>query len=188
MGPSKDLQISPPSPKDCCGHYYSKKHYPAQHATDQLTQDIIANKSGKAFASERIAKRMAKDIQAKDWDFGLIIPVPNYKTDSKYNVKAPLLARNLSDNISIPYQNDVLVRIANSSRRYFGVTQRREAAKKDYRISNNILKNNNLIKDRNVLLIDDVSTSGATIEVCRGLLDQYGAKIVYTFCAAETMK
>ena len=166
-----------------CGRYYSKIHYPAQYATDQLTQDIIANKSGHAFASERIAKRMAKDIQAKDWDFELIIPVPNYKTDSKYNVKAPLLARKLSGNISIPYQNDVLRRITNSSRRYFGVTQRYEAAKKDYRINDY-----SQIKDRNVLLIDDVSTSGATISRCRGLLDQYGAKKVYTFCAAETMK
>ena len=166
-----------------CGRYYSKTHYPAQYATDQLTRDIIANKSGHAFASERIAKRMAKDIQAKDWDFELIIPVPNYKTDSKYNVKAPLLARNLSDNISIPNKNDVLERITNSSRRYFGVTQRREAAKKDYRINDY-----SQIKDRNVLLIDDVSTSGATISRCRGLLDQCGAKIVYTFCAAETMK
>ena len=182
------MQISPLSTKDCCGHYYSKKHYPAQHATDQLTQDINANKSGKAFASERIAKRMAKDIQAKDWDFELIIPVPNYKTDSKYNVKAPLLARNLSDDISIPYQNDVLVRIANSSRRYFGVTQRREAAKKDYRINDSILKNNNLIKNRNVLLIDDIITSSATIEVCRDLLKENGAKKVYIFVAARTLR
>ena len=164
-----------------CGRYYSKKHYPAQHATDQLSQDIIANKKGEAFASERIAKRMAKDIQAKDWDFELIIPVPNYKSDNC--CKAPLLARNLSDNISIPNKNDVLERITNSSRWYFGVTKRLEAAKKDYRINDY-----SQIKDRNVLLIDDVSTSGATIEVCRGLLDQYGAKIVYTFCAAETMK
>ena len=181
------MQISPPSPKDCCGHYYSKKHYPAQHATDQLTQDIIANKSGKAFASERIAKRMADDLQANAWDFELIIPVPNYKTDSKYNVKAPLLARNLSDNISIPYQNNVLVRITNSSRRYFGVTQRREAAKKDYRINDSILKNN-LIKDRNVLLIDDIITSSATIEVCRDLLKENGAKKVYIFVAARTLR
>ena len=164
-----------------CGRYYSKTHYPAQYATDQLTRDIIANKSGHAFASERIAKRMAKDIQAKDWDFELIIPVPNYKTDSKYNVKAPLLARNLSDNISIPNKNDVLERITNSSRRYFGVTQRREAAKKDYRI-NDYSK----IKDRNVLLIDDIRTSGATIEVCRDLLYQYGAKKVYIFYAGRT--
>ena len=166
-----------------CGRYYSKKHYPAQHATDQLSQDIIANKKGEAFASERIAKRMAKDIQAKDWDFELIIPVPNYKTDSKYNVKAPLLARNLSDNISIPNKNDVLERITNSSRRYFGVTQRREAAKKDYRINDY-----SQIKDRNVLLIDDIITSGATTENCRDLLYENGAKIVYAFCAARTLR
>ena len=166
-----------------CGRYYSKTHYPAQYATDQLTRDIIANKSGHAFASERIAKRMAKDIQAKDWDFELIIPVPNYKTDSKYNVKAPLLARNLSDNISIPNKNDVLERITNSSRRYFGVTQRREAAKKDYRINDY-----SQIKDRNVLLIDDIITSGATTENCRDLLYENGAKIVYAFCAARTLR
>ena len=134
-----------------------------------------------AFASERIAKRMAKDIQAKDWDFELIIPVPNYKTDSKYNVKAPLLARNLSDIISIPYQNDVLVRIANSSRRYFGVTQRREAAKKDYRINDY-----SQIKDRNVLLIDDIITTGATTDFCADLLRQYGAKQVIILCVAQT--
>ena len=181
------MQISPTSPKDCCGYYYTKKRNLAQHVTDLLSQDIIANKKGMAFASERIAKRMADDLQANGWDFELIIPVPNYKTDQS-NVKAPLLARNLSDIISIPYQNDVLVRIANSSRRYFGVTQRREAAKKDYRINDSILKNNNLIRDRNVLLIDDIITSGATIDVCRDLLKENGAKKVYIFVAARTLR
>ena len=130
---------------------------------------------------------MANDLQANTWDFELIIPVPNYKTDQS-NVKAQLLARNLSDIISIPYQNDVLVRIANSSRRYFGVTQRREAAKKDYRINDSILKNNNLIKNRNILLIDDIITSSATIEVCRDLLKENGAKKVYIFVAARTLR
>ena len=174
------MQLSNLSPKESCGSYYSKKHYPAQHATDQLTQDIIANKSGEALASERIAKRMADDLQANGWDFELIIPVPNYKTDQS-NVKAPLLARNLSDIISIPYQNDVLVRISKSSQRNFADPERREAAKKDYRINDY-----SQIKDRNVLLIDDIRTSGATIEVCRYLLYQYGAKKVYIFYAGRT--
>ena len=174
------MQISNLSPKDCCGYYYTKKRNLAQHVTDLLSQDIIANKKGMAFASERIAKRMANDLQANTWDFELIIPVPNYKTDQS-NVKAPLLARNLSDIISIPYQNDVLVRISKSSQRNFADPERREAAKKDYRINDY-----SQIKDRNVLLIDDIRTSGATIEVCRDLLYENGARIVYIFVAART--
>ena len=43
-----------------------------------------------------------------------------------------------------------------------------------------------MINQRNVLLVDDILTSGATIEVCRDLLYENGAKIVYTFCAART--
>ena len=173
--------ISKP-PTEVCGPYYSKKRHPNEHAADQLSQDIIHNKTGDAYASERIAKRMAADIQALPWVIELIIPVPNYKT-AQSNVKAPLLARKLSGNISIPYQNDVLRRITNSSRRYFGVTQRYEAAKKDYRINDY-----SQIKDRNVLLIDDIITSSATTEVCRDLLYENGAKIVYTFCAARTLR
>ena len=180
--------ISKPTP-EVCGPYYSKKRYPTKHATDQLSQDIIHNKRGDAYASERIAERMANDLQALAWDFGLIIPVPNHKSDQS-DAKAQSLVRKVSGILSIPYQNDVLVRFAKSDpyRKYHGVTERREAAEKDYRINNYILKNNNLIKDRNVLLIDDIITSGATIAVCRDLLYKNGSKIVYIFCAAETMK
>ena len=166
------------------GPYWSKRQFPGKYATDQLTRDIIHNKRGSDNAAERIAKRMANDLQVLDWDFKLIIPVPNHKSDQS-NAKAPLLAKKLSVILSIPYQNDILVRICKSDRyrRYHGIFERREAAKKDYRINDY-----SQIKDRNVLLIDDIITSGATTENCRDLLYENGAKIVYAFCAARTLR
>ena len=43
-----------------------------------------------------------------------------------------------------------------------------------------------MIKDKIILLIDDLVTTGATTKVCSSLLRNYGANRVNILCAAST--
>ncbi len=47
------------------------------------------------------------------------------------------------------------------------------------------VKNVELIKSRNLILIDDVSTTGATLNEARKILKQNGAKKIIAFCVAH---
>lgn len=95
-----------------------------------------------------------------------IIPVPIHKKKRRirgYN-QAQLIAKGLSEVLEIPILNDVLVRTQ------FNASQTTKIRKD--RIDNLALsfelkdKNSFKIVDKHVLLLDDVMTTGATLEAC----------------------
>ena len=49
------------------------------------------------------------------------------------------------------------------------------------------VKRPNLIKNENILLVDDVFTSGATVSACAKILKQSGARNIYVFTLAKTL-
>ena len=82
--------------------------------------------------------------------------------------------------------NDVLVRIS-KTKHGNSISERQEAAERDYDVAEYIkTAENSIIKDEIVLLIDDITTSGSTTNVCAGLLLDNGAREVIILCAAET--
>ena len=184
--------ISKPSP-EACGLYYSKRKYYNKHVNDPLSQDILKNKRGDAFAAERIASIMDRYVVKHEYllnDVTQIIPVPNYGSDNKCN--APLLAEIFAEKIrkrtgkNIHSYPGVLARSDKTRQRLSGQVERRLSAEIDYKISDYTKYNNNLIKDNRLLLIDDIVTTGSTIEVCQDLLYSNGARTVYILCAART--
>ena len=110
------------------------------------------------------------------------------------HTRAPLLAETLAEiirkeplhkeTILLP---DVLVRVERS--RQFGnvyssVPERKKTAKNDYEMNPDKAEQ---IKDKHVLLIDDILVSKATVRVCASLLCGSGAKQVTILCAAESV-
>ena len=180
---------------DFCFIYYPKSRFPSQHANDENSQLIIQGKKGSNFAAEKLATIMDNYVMKHEYlldDVTQIIPVPNYKS-GKQHCKAPLLAEKLAEKIrkrtgkNIHSYEDPLERVGNSRNKWDNKETRMLSAERDYKINDYILKNNNFLKDRNVLLVDDIVTSGATTTVCSRLLRNNGANNVSIFCAARTI-
>ena len=70
--------------------------------------------------------------------------------------------KSLAEKIKKPYLNNVLVRVQHSNPDKVTKAERIEAAELDYEISSNISRDSTLIKDKYMILIDDILTSKST--------------------------
>lgn len=121
---------------------------------------------------------MAKAVnKTKFYGIDYIIPVPMYKKKEKdrgYN-QAMLLARALSEITGIPVLKNVLIRVkdtnAQSTLNYYG-------RQKNIQGAFLIKDKNKLILSKAILLVDDIYTTGSTMNECAGVLLTGGAKSV----------
>lgn len=107
----------------------------------------------------------------------LIVPVPLHPKKLKkrgYNQSA-LLAKGYADVMGIVYNEDVLIRVKDTS------TQTRKSRYERYENMSNVFecKNNEQIIGKNILLIDDVITTGSTLEACAEVLIKAGCSGVW---------
>ena len=116
----------------------------------------------------------------------LLVPVPLYSKKQKqrgYN-QSELLAKNLSLYFKFSLNSEFLLRIKNNSSQ----TKIQSFDKKKENV-NNIFqcseKNTVLLKNKLVLLIDDVYTSGATMQEAAKILKQHGAKKIIGLVLAK---
>jgi competence protein ComFC len=112
----------------------------------------------------------------------VIVPVPLFwwkKLRRGYN-QSGLLADVISKECSIKI-NPILKRIRNTKTQ----TRLHENVRKE-NVFNAFALENNGIKDKTVLLVDDVLTTGATIDECARILKNAGTKAVYSCVAAIT--
>lgn len=106
------------------------------------------------------------------------------KSERGYN-QAEVLAEEFCKFIELPICRDVLVKTKETPRQVTvsSAKERRENLKGSFK-----LQNKNLIKDKKVLLIDDVMTTGATVEILCSLLKKGGAKSVFVLTVASVSK
>lgn len=113
----------------------------------------------------------------------IIVPVslhPDRLRERGYN-QATLLARELAKNIGLPIVENSLVRVrATRPQVELGAQERKENVRDAFRCSNA-----ELLKEKQILLIDDVCTTGATLEACSIALRQVGAHSVWAFTLAR---
>ena len=114
----------------------------------------------------------------------LLVPVPLHKKRKNWRGfnHAELLAELLGKNSGIEVQADILARSKNT-------TPQVELETREKRLNNIIgaFEVKNIIDSRNkiAVLIDDVSTTGATLEECARVLKEAGMKQVYAITAAR---
>lgn len=116
----------------------------------------------------------------------ILIPVPLHRfrlMKRKYNQSA-LLAKALSDRIKKPFATGVLLRVKHTqSQGHMKKAERKQNVSKAFQVKN-ALK----IVGKHVLLIDDVMTSGATLNECAKALKKAGANKVSYLTLARVLK
>ena len=116
-------------------------------------------------------------------DFDSLVYVPqsykSFRERGYYPLK--LLAKELSKSLGLPVLSP-LKRIGNTQQKYVDPNQRWYNAKRNYALHKGAQLQGK------VLLIDDLFTSGATLNACAELLRQAGADEVYTATFAIAAK
>lgn len=125
--------------------------------------------------------RLRKQI-ITDWKIDLVVPVPLHhikKAERGYN-QSCYIAKGLSKALKLPNKENVLRR-----KRYTESQTLKSISDRELNVKNAFsVKRNKLIKNKTILLIDDVITTGATISECAEQLLGKGALKIYAASAA----
>ena len=113
------------------------------------------------------------------WQPDIIIPVPLYK--SKYKIRgfnqAQLISEQLSRLTNIPTDDKILIRNRKT-------TPMKELNDKERlkNLKNAFIIGENIVKYKKVLIVDDIYTTGSTIDECSKVLKSNGVEQVYFVC------
>jgi ComF family protein len=186
--------VSKQGPSHICGKCFKNKFY-FDHARSfgiykTILRDLIIR--FKYFNSYIIGKNLAKLLLQKNFtrfnfkNFDAIIPVPLHKERLKirgFN-QSIILGHKLSTHYKIPLFYDALKKIENTE----------ELSTLDFKTRGNLnlektfFIQKNLFLGKNILLIDDVFTTGATANACAKVLKKTGkAKQVDIITLARTV-
>lgn len=154
--------------------------------TDKLRKQMLKFKfSGKAYYAEYFIDVLSKNKQVLKFlkNFDVIIPVPMHKNKRElrgYN-QTELLAKWLSKKINVIYDFNVLYKKAeNKTQSLLSKQERLENVCKVFEV-----KNNNKISNKNIILLDDIFTTGATVEICSKILKLFGASTICVLTIAK---
>ena len=143
--------------------------------------------ANKKYLAKIFAKEMAF-IYYKNFfncDCVLYTPMTEEREERRGYNQAKVLAEEFCEVTKLPVLENVLFKIKETPRQatISQAKERRENLKGSFKV-----ENKNLIKDKSVLLIDDVMTTGATVETLSSLLIKAGAKSVFILTVASVSK
>lgn len=155
--------------------FYSKYVF----ETDKSLQHIIhALKYGRQFRiGVFLGEILAAGIKTKNWQIDLIIPVPIHhlkKAERGYN-QSDFIAKGLSKSLGKPYSTKLIKRTRHTdSQTRLHINERAKNVANAFKV-----RNAKKIIGKNILLVDDVITTGATTLECGKALINSGANSVY---------
>lgn len=133
---------------------------------------------------EAISNQMSGFISQLGWPVDTIIPIPLGKNRMKergYNQVA-MVAMPLSVQLGLGYHPSALVR-ARETRSQVGLSAR----ERQENVRNAFFADKKKVSGQNILLMDDVSTTGATLSSAAEALYASGAKVVFAATVARAL-
>lgn len=146
---------------------------------DLIKQSITSIKYGNKreyldFYSAAICQRFKKQI--RNMKVELLVPVPIHKKRRRvrgFN-QAEILAQGIGSTLNIPVVLDGLIRNKNTDpQKQLGSKERLKNLEKAFTVKKSCFKG------KQILLVDDIYTTGSTIEACSRVLKDSGAKNIY---------
>jgi len=164
--------------------------YSALPYQNKLVQKLIQN-----FKYEPFIKDLSKSLSSliiehlqlldnkPDLSSFFLTPVPLHKKRLKWRGfnQAEEIAKELTNYLKIPLINDCLIKIRETpTQMELSGEERKENIKGVF-----LVKNKDLIQNKKILLVDDVYTTGSTMEECARILKEAGAKEVVGMVVAR---
>jgi ComF family protein len=133
---------------------------------------------------EILARPMIRILGLTTWKVDLVVPVPislSRRSERGYN-QAALLARPLALFYGLEYRPKALIK-SRETRSQVGLTVEERKAN----VHDAFFAEQRLVKGKNILVVDDVTTSGATLNACAQVLRIAGAQEVYCLTLARAL-
>jgi len=137
----------------------------------------------KTSLAKAFAKHLCSIYKNEIKDFDLIIPVPMYKLKRmlRFYNQAFVLAKEVSLISKLTVHADVLLKT-----KWTKPQATLSKKERDKNLKNSfIIKNPQIIQNKKIILIDDVATTGTTIETCAKELKKYASQVL-VLCIAFT--
>lgn len=133
-----------------------------------------------SFFSHELIRLYNEHFAAERIDAILPVPLSMRRLKHRSYNQTQLLAGILSRKLSLPVFSQVLEKVKETPpQSRLSAEKRHENVKDAYRVSNQVS-----LKGKRVLLIDDVITTGATVNACTRVLRRAGVKQVYVMAIA----
>lgn len=124
-----------------------------------------------------LGELLGEGLRELNWQIDLILPIPIHhlkKAERGYN-QSDFIAKGLSKSLKAPGSSNTVKRIRyTETQTDLNLNERAENVANAFK-----LKKPKKVKGKNILLVDDVITTGATILECGTILVSSGAKTVY---------
>lgn len=165
---------------DCSNHTRSYiRGYPAMNYVDPLPESIAAFKYknrreyGRFFAGE-IARQCGQDILAVQPDVLVPVPVHAAKRRKRGYNQAEILAEELGAILGIPVDASLIRRSVNTlPQKELDHEEREKNLKKAF------ISTDKIVEYKRAVLVDDIYTTGSTVEACTQVLHASGVTKVY---------
>lgn len=178
------------SKKDCTcrntGHLYEGCVSPLYYTNDHKLSIYNLKNHGYRQTIDALAEEMAEVLRREygGIPFDAIVPVPFFRdvhSTREFN-QTELLARELSSYIDVPVSLSLVKLYPTKPQKDLKYCHRKGNLLGAFDVTDE-----NFVRDAVLLLVDDVVTSGSTLDECAKMLKLYGAREVYAVTAAVSM-
>ena len=171
--------------RECDEHYYDLAR--AVGIYEYALSTSVLNMKKKPIVSKRLKHLLCeayKETPFENVDFVVPVPLSKKRLIERGFNQASTLAKLIAVDSEINLNEKSLLRIKHSGFHRTGMDKkgRSLSVKDSFKV-----KNSKMIKNKRILLVDDVFTSGATASSCAKALKKSGAKKVYVFTIARAI-